>query len=106
MIVYLKDLNKVLSDVTEHQISLQKSSKDDDIDWMSYVDRFKKPKNKVAILWENIRWTGALLNIWKDFCWYSSSIFQAIQNILEQYVGTNHLSTVIWSILAQDFEHS
>jgi len=32
MIVYLKDLNKVLSDVTEHQISLQKSSKDDDID--------------------------------------------------------------------------
>jgi len=68
---------------------------------MSYVDRFKKPKKKVVILWENIRWllwTGALIDIWKDFCWYSSSNSQAIRSIVEQYVRTNHLSTVIWSI--------
>ena len=63
-IVY--QLNKEVSDVTEHQISLWKSSKDNSIDWISYVDRFKEPKNKVVILWENIRWllwTGALIDI-------------------------------------------
>jgi len=33
---------------------------------MSYVDRFKKPRKKVVILSENIRWllwTGALVDI-------------------------------------------
>jgi len=54
-IVYHEGLNKALSDMTEHQISLQTSSKDNNIDWISYVDRSKKAK-KVVILWENIWW--------------------------------------------------
>jgi len=49
-IVYLEGLNKALGDVMEYQISLRKSSKDNNIDWMSYVDRFKKPQKKVVIL--------------------------------------------------------
>ena len=55
---------KALSDVREHQISLRKSSKDNNIDWVSYV--VQKAKKKVVILWENIRWllwTSALIDI-------------------------------------------
>ena len=61
---YQEGLNEALRDVMEHQISLRKSSKDNG--WESYVDRSKKQKHKVVVLWENIRWlpyTGALLDI-------------------------------------------
>ena len=43
-IVHYEGLNKALSDVTEHQISLWKSSKDNNSDWTCYVDRFKNQK--------------------------------------------------------------
>jgi len=61
---YQEGFNKTLSHLMEVQISLRKSSKDND--WVSYVDRSKMPKNKVVILWENNRWlleTGALVDI-------------------------------------------
>jgi len=42
-IVYQEGLNKALSDVTEHQISLRKSSKHNTV-ILTYVDRFKNQK--------------------------------------------------------------
>jgi len=94
---YQEGVNKALSDVMEHQISLRKYSKYNNINWVSYVDIGSKT--------QKIRSWFCEINIWwlRDRC-----IVKRINRLLSIFAihfpsYTNHLSAVYTK---QSFKHS